>query len=250
MKTKVTFKLCSQHDVTASTQNYSHRLKRKKLFIAGLTRIAITRRSAWNHLEICYSDSHGFSTSSKLHCSKVACLQGREFVTLYQTDNKSKTCCVSNTSKVWVSTSRTRTAPLRSCVRLKPTQPGLGLVHSRRARGDTSTHFSLTAAVRVSAHRPEGLPYSVWIPRSRCHGSWGFCSWVSERTGGSTWITWQYLRPRRRRERARVLSFPVGHERREGGEKENETAGVIVTPHCRQGGLRSNHFENTSLAQS
>lgn len=227
----------------------SHCLKHKQLFIADITRLAVTRRSEWIILEeICCNDSHGFSTSANLQCIKVACLQRREFVTMYQTDNKSKTCCVPNTSKVSVCTSRTRTALLRSRARLKPTQSGHGLVHSRRARGDTSTHFSLTAAVRVPRAPPGGASVFGWnSPQSLTRLS-GLLLAGERANGGSTGITWQYwslarTRRPRRRERARVLSFPAGHERRKGGEKENETAGVILTAYCRQGALRRLRFE-------
>lgn len=108
---------------------------------------------------------------------------------------------------------------------VKPTQSGLGLAQGCRARGDTFTHFLLTAAVCVPRAPPAGASVrSVVTPRSRCHGFRSFCS---SRARRSTEITWQYAHEEAEgevRARACSLSFPAGHERREGGEKKNENS--------------------------
>lgn len=81
------------------------------------------------------------------------------------TDNKSSTCCMQMTRKVSDPTSHTWNALLLVLALQKCTKCGLRLVHSRRARGDTSTHFSLTATVCVPLHPrapPGGVSYCVF----------------------------------------------------------------------------------------
>jgi len=139
------------------------------------------------------------------------------------TDNKSTTCCMQMTRKVSDPTSHTCCL----CSRFKNAPKcGLRLVHSRRARGDTSTHFSLTATVCDSATPARTarrcFVQCVWVFRSRCHGSRRFrvSEWAGARPRLRGRARARAGASRRRRRSTRARSPSAGA--RDGKEEEKK----------------------------